>query len=105
MLMINSLVKGQSNDVSFLNSQPHPTGEFGDNKEARRLQDIKKTLFLRTPRKIEEGDFEILYFLNLFGVKSILNKELKYAIYMKEKLDSAEIDAFDNHEIQNMVDK
>ena len=35
----------------------------------------------------------MLYFLNLFGLKYILNSEFKYAVYMKEKLESEEVDS------------
>ena len=48
---------------------------------------------MRTSRKIENGDFEMLYFLNLFGLKYILNNEFKYAEYMKEKLESEGLDS------------
>ena len=34
----------------------------------------------------------MLYFLNMFGLKYILNNEFKYAVYMKEKLESDELD-------------
>jgi len=37
--------------------------------------------------------------LNLFGIKYILNNELKYAAYMKEKMDIDEMDAEDDPEL------
>ena len=86
-MQINSMVKDSSDDHSFLNSQPYKSSPFADNKEERKMRDIERTVFMRSPRKIDQGDFEVLYFLNLFGVKYILNNELKYAAFMKDKLE------------------
>ena len=45
-------------------------------------------MFLRTPRSLENGDWDLLYMLNLFGVKHILNDEMKFGLYMKDRLES-----------------
>ena len=45
-------------------------------------------MFLRTPRSLENGDWDLLYMLNLFGVKHILNEEMRFGLYMKDRLES-----------------
>ena len=41
-----------------------------------------RTLFVRTPRVIEEqSDFQLLYFFSMFGIKCFLKNELAYAKY------------------------
>jgi hypothetical protein len=39
---------------------------------------LDHNVFVRTPRSLKDGDWDLLYFLNLFGIKHILNDELKY---------------------------
>ena len=65
------------------------------------MRDIERTIFMRSPRKIDQGDFEVLYFLNLFGVKYILNNELKYADTMKDKLELEKINIVNDEENSN----
>jgi hypothetical protein len=37
-------------------------------------------------RNLDTGDFQLLYFLNMFGVRYILNDEFQYGLYMNERL-------------------
>ena len=92
-MQINELVKSGGHDNSFFNGQPYSSSPFSDDKRARRIRDVQRTLFLRTCRKVEGGDFEVLYFLNLFGLKYILNDELQYATIMKDQLEGQQKDA------------
>lgn len=89
------MIQLQNNSNSYLTPKPFNEGPFGDNADVRKLKDIDKTLFLRTSRKLDDNDFEVLYFLNLFGLKYILNDELGYAHYMQERMDLQQMDADD----------
>ena len=49
---------------------------------------LDQNVFLRTPRSLENGDWDLLYMLNLFGIKHILNEEMRFGLYMKDRLES-----------------
>jgi hypothetical protein len=59
---------------------------------------LDQNVFLRTPRSLENGDWDLLYTLNLFGLKHVLNDEFYYATYMKERLESQYDIAFENND-------
>lgn len=74
-----------SDIISFSNlkNQIAHGGEDGTPGDKQLLQ---KTVFLRTIRILETGDFQLLYFLNLFGVRYILNDEFQYGLIMCDRL-------------------
>lgn len=50
------------------------------------LKDQHRILFMRTNRFFEFGDFKMIYFLSLFGLKSILKNELEITKIMKTQM-------------------
>ena len=57
----------------------------------KQIEGLKaKTVFIRTPRELDKanaGDFQLLYFLNLFGMKTIINDQLSYANFQNDRMD------------------
>jgi len=78
--------------------------DYMGEKQLPENYDQGQTLYVRTVRSIENGDFNFLYFLSLFGVKQILNEELSYAHYMNERLDSEFTIAHDRNDKEKLAE-
>jgi len=60
------------------------------NTKTARAQ-VDSTVFVRTTRNLLAGDFQVLFMLNLFGAKNILNDQMQYAQLMYDKIEEEQI--------------
>ena len=63
---------------------------------------LDQNVFLRTPRNLHNGDWDLLYMLNMFGVKHILNDEMKFGIYMRDRLEGDLLIGCENEDAEKL---